>query len=357
MAYITVVILSLLTLNCVAHAAHVLPALPLAQIDRLTMPLADISIQPIAYASGSYKLSGQNSEELHVLAKKLDEFAVYIIVEAYTDLDGDELANLELSRMRAAEVRAALLAGGFLHESQVIAVGYGERFANKSDARNKSHDRRVVLTLRQAMDSIEPPAVLLAKMEERGIRFAQTPVYTVPHEDARVRLVESADAAWFLTFYFNFAMNLAISTDFSNYGAMGFSLGLHSPWALMDWQLGLRLTQVSGETSRRQQKGELSLLTIQAILAKNLIKTKLLSLDLQANPGFSQVNFLAVSTSNPVPTGSNQRLGQQTPMAGVSAISSFRIPKYTFRPALGLSCDISQVAVTLSVLLGVSQTL
>ncbi len=100
-----------------------------------------------AFASGSAALSASAQFSLRRLAGMLGH-ARTLRIEAHTDNQGADAANLALSQRRAESVRQALVAGG-LPTSRLKAVGKGESspLADNASAEGRARNRRVEIVV------------------------------------------------------------------------------------------------------------------------------------------------------------------------------------------------------------------
>ena len=73
-----------------------------------------------------------------------------VVVEGYTDNQGDPAANLLLSQQRAEAVVAFLLSGG-IAEGRLSAIGYGEEnpIASNSTDEGRAQNRRIVFVIQE----------------------------------------------------------------------------------------------------------------------------------------------------------------------------------------------------------------
>ena len=96
-----------------------------------------------AFASGSIRLGASAQASLLRLASALSGKRS-IRIEAHTDSQGADVANLALSQKRADAVRQTLQAGG-LPASQLIAVGKGEAdpITDNGNSQGRARNRRV----------------------------------------------------------------------------------------------------------------------------------------------------------------------------------------------------------------------
>jgi outer membrane protein OmpA-like peptidoglycan-associated protein len=100
-----------------------------------------------AFASGSTRLGAGAQGSLHLLAAALRGKAD-IRIEAHTDSQGADAANLALSRKRAEAVRSALAAAG-VPAARMQAVGKGEAgpVADNATASGRARNRRVEISV------------------------------------------------------------------------------------------------------------------------------------------------------------------------------------------------------------------
>jgi len=96
-----------------------------------------------AFASGSAKLGDASLASLRSLAAKIGA-KKSVRIEAHTDSQGADAANLALSQQRADSVRESLLASG-LSAGRVKATGKGEAdpVADNASAEGRARNRRV----------------------------------------------------------------------------------------------------------------------------------------------------------------------------------------------------------------------
>ena len=97
--------------------------------DRLEVSVtADLNQLPqVEFASGSARILDTSNADLDAAAELLQgaDPNSRIEVQGYTDVQGDETANMELSQARAEAVRAYLVDAG-VADDMLTAVGYGE---------------------------------------------------------------------------------------------------------------------------------------------------------------------------------------------------------------------------------------
>ena len=101
-----------------------------------------------AFGTGSAQLAPAGEDSLILLADALHG-KTGIRVEAYTDSQGSDAANLALSQKRADAVRSVLIAAG-LPASRVQALGKGEAqpVADNATAAGRGRNRRVEISAR-----------------------------------------------------------------------------------------------------------------------------------------------------------------------------------------------------------------
>ncbi|WKE66518.1 OmpA family protein [Gallaecimonas kandeliae] len=104
--------------------------------------------QSLYYGLGVRSLTLAQRQQLAKLARyvQLDKAVRAVLVDAYTDDTGDHVANLQLARERAADVRAALVEAG-LPKRLIQTRAHADRYPatdNKS-ARARALNRRVTL--------------------------------------------------------------------------------------------------------------------------------------------------------------------------------------------------------------------
>jgi outer membrane protein OmpA-like peptidoglycan-associated protein len=99
-----------------------------------------------AFASGSTRLGSGAQVSLKQLAAALRGKSG-IRIEAHTDSQGADAANLALSQQRAEAVRTALAAAG-VPAASMRAVGKGEAapVADNADASGRARNRRVEIS-------------------------------------------------------------------------------------------------------------------------------------------------------------------------------------------------------------------
>ncbi len=104
-----------------------------------------IAFDRIGFVSGSAALTPESQAQLRNIAVILQAYPnARVMIGAYTDNSGDEAANLQLSRDRAAAVRDALQAAG-VNGSRLEAEGYGEQnpIASNDTEAGREKNRRV----------------------------------------------------------------------------------------------------------------------------------------------------------------------------------------------------------------------
>ncbi len=107
--------------------------------------VVDLSGSEVQFSGGKAELPGGELPTLDRIAASLNEEpALRVRIEGYTDSDGDEEPNLELSRQRAAAVMQALVERGVAAE-RMSAVGFGEAnpIASNDTWEGRRQNRRV----------------------------------------------------------------------------------------------------------------------------------------------------------------------------------------------------------------------
>jgi len=109
-----------------------------------------LTLDPVTFASGSPELTNAGRAVVDVVAAHLlANPGSAIEIGGHTDSDGDEDANLELSRERALAIRTHLIEAGVAAE-RLTATGYGEAepAVPNDSLDNKAINRRIVFTVR-----------------------------------------------------------------------------------------------------------------------------------------------------------------------------------------------------------------
>ncbi len=109
-----------------------------------------LSLDPVTFASGSPELTSAGRAVVDLVATHLLANPESVIeIGGHTDSDGDEAANLELSRERAEAVRTHLIEAGVAGD-RLTATGYGEAepAVPNDSLDNKAINRRIVFTIR-----------------------------------------------------------------------------------------------------------------------------------------------------------------------------------------------------------------
>ncbi|ROQ25860.1 OmpA family protein [Gallaecimonas pentaromativorans] len=100
------------------------------------------------YASGARALTLEQRQQLRSLSRyvALDKGVDKVLVDAFTDDTGDHLANLQLARERAADVKAALLEAG-MSAKLIQTRAHGDRYpsTNNQTAQAREQNRRVTI--------------------------------------------------------------------------------------------------------------------------------------------------------------------------------------------------------------------
>ena len=111
------------------------------------------------FATNSAQFSGQAKKDIDsflsdVKGQSDDGSALIFVVAGHTDADGSPSYNYELSKRRADNIAAYLIAEKNLDPSRVMAVGYGERVPlgdNKTEAGRAKNRRVEIMVYREAI--------------------------------------------------------------------------------------------------------------------------------------------------------------------------------------------------------------
>ncbi|WP_169307149.1 MotY family protein [Ferrimonas sediminicola] len=127
----------------------------------LPMSYEQVRRLELNYASGGIEPPGPAGELIAAAAAyvQADARIKRVLVDGHTDSDGDSLANLVLSRTRADEVAARLVAAG-VEADKIEIRGHGERFPIVSNGSSKGRERNRRVTIRLVME--EQPATAAA---------------------------------------------------------------------------------------------------------------------------------------------------------------------------------------------------
>jgi len=118
------------------------PVIPIEYIKKITMIASKIFFE-----NNSDKLKVASLVQLDELSSILHKYeSANLIIEGYTDSNGDDAKNMELSQKRTEAVRNYLMGKGVM-ESRLTATGYGESrpIANNKTALGRAKNRRVEL--------------------------------------------------------------------------------------------------------------------------------------------------------------------------------------------------------------------
>ncbi len=151
-----------------------MPPVPPSMIQKQLEPLGSIKAGKIYFTKGSAVVAPESMIEIKQLANKLEGLKVYVVIEAYTDLDGDEAANQTLSELRAAAVAVHFAETGKLVRNQLIEFGYGETYSQGMEGKAKDTDRRVVMTVMRPIEGEDSGLDIVKELKRRGMKFAKT---------------------------------------------------------------------------------------------------------------------------------------------------------------------------------------
>jgi len=120
------------------------------------LSIAQARDQNLYYESGQRTISEDHLEMIEDTAEYIDhdpEFSK-ILVDSYTDLAGNRLRNLQISRERTADVVAALKEAG-VNGDLIEGRAHGERLTVQKDNSEESRDRARKVTLRVIRGLVE----------------------------------------------------------------------------------------------------------------------------------------------------------------------------------------------------------
>ncbi len=107
-----------------------------------------VSTQGILFAVDSDEIRPESTPTLKEIGAMLTDHAdLRLAIEGHTDSDGDEAYNLDLSRRRAAAVKAFIVSTYGVDASRLETEGYGEGkpVADNGTPEGKQQNRRVEL--------------------------------------------------------------------------------------------------------------------------------------------------------------------------------------------------------------------
>jgi len=115
---------------------------------------------PIEFESGGDRITEDSATTLDQIASFLStNLNIRVQIIGHTDSDGDEVANLNLSTLRAEAVRSQLVARG-IDPERLLTLGYGEYdpVADNITQEGKKRNRRIeFLVLPEGNEGIDPP--------------------------------------------------------------------------------------------------------------------------------------------------------------------------------------------------------
>lgn len=115
-----------------------------------------ITLGDVLFSSGKAQLQTGGIRNVQKLADFLKQYPQYkLLVEGYTDSQGSDSFNLNLSERRASAVRAALIERG-INADRINTRGYGEQFpiAGNDTAASRQLNRRVEIILSDENEAI-----------------------------------------------------------------------------------------------------------------------------------------------------------------------------------------------------------
>jgi len=101
----------------------------------------------IFFETNSDKLKVASLDQLDELVKILQQYeGANLLIEGYTDSQGDDAFNLTLSQKRTESVKKYLIEKG-IRESRLTSIGYGETkpIADNNTSAGRAKNRRVEL--------------------------------------------------------------------------------------------------------------------------------------------------------------------------------------------------------------------
>lgn len=122
----------------------------LCRYDVSPLSIAQARDQSLYFAIGQRSVSEKHLKQIQDIADyiALDPKVSKVLVDSYTDNTGNRLANLQLSRERAADVGAALRDAGVSMDI-IETRGHGERYpsADNSTAAGRKNSRKVTIRI------------------------------------------------------------------------------------------------------------------------------------------------------------------------------------------------------------------
>lgn len=101
----------------------------------------------VLFASGSADLSATATDVIADLAKHITTCAASTVtIDGYTDSDGDEAFNQQLSHERATSVASRLMAAGVAAQITTRGLGESQPIAANISPQNKQRNRRVAIS-------------------------------------------------------------------------------------------------------------------------------------------------------------------------------------------------------------------
>jgi|GEM_PF-2288367 len=235
-----------------------MPPVPPSMMQKQLEPLGSIKAANIFFTKGSAVVAPESVVEIKALAAKLDGLPVYVVIEAYTDLDGDEEKNQILSEQRAAAVATLFAETGKLVRNQLIEFGYGETYSQGIDGKAKDTDRRVVMTVMRPIESSESGSDIVKELKKRGMKFAKTyraaaqqkPAMTAQERRVSAReefILKARNRTRWAGFYFGIPSLFAVDPTTKPVPSSSFQGALAgSPEAFMQWSLSVRYMRIGG---------------------------------------------------------------------------------------------------------------
>lgn len=157
------------------------------------LSIAQARDQNIYYKSGQRTLSDEQLQMIEDTAEYIghDSEVSKILVDSYTDLTGNRLRNLQISRERTADVVSALEEAG-VSSDMIEGRAHGERLTIQADDSEESRNKARKVTLRiirgEPEEQNEMPEVITESGEEVEPGTAEQIIIDTPNESTQNRI-------------------------------------------------------------------------------------------------------------------------------------------------------------------------